>query len=162
MRAQKVAILTELMDFTEAEDKAFWPIYRAYETELSAINDERVNGIEEYARSYGKVTDALADKLATKALQLEGRRTALKQKYFTQLKTSALSDDRRAVSPDRKPAPVDHRPADRRIAADRAMSEVGTMTTMHTRRVRSLIVMLMLAGAVVSADRVRLRSGKVD
>jgi hypothetical protein len=87
VRAEKVAILTELMAFTDAEDKAFWPIYRAYDAELAAINDERVNGIEEYARSYGKVTDALADKLATKALELEGRRTALKQKYFMQLKT---------------------------------------------------------------------------
>ena len=56
VRAQKVAFLTELMEFTEAEDKAFWPIYRAYDTELSAINDERVTGIEEYARNYDKVT----------------------------------------------------------------------------------------------------------
>ena len=86
VRAQKVAFLTELMAFTDAEDKAFWPIYRAYDVELSAINDERVAGIEEYARNYEKVSEALADKLATKALELEGRRTALKQKYYTRLK----------------------------------------------------------------------------
>jgi hypothetical protein len=88
VRAQKVAIITELMEFTDAEDKAFWPIYRAYDTELAAINDERLNGIEEYARNYGKVNDALADKLATRALELEGRRTALKQKYFARFKTA--------------------------------------------------------------------------
>ena len=90
VRAQKVAFLTELMEFTDAEDKAFWPIYRAYDTELAAINDERVNGIDEYARNYDKVTDALADKLAMKALELEGRRTALKEKYYGQFK-AALS-----------------------------------------------------------------------
>jgi hypothetical protein len=90
VRAQKVAFITELMEFTDAEDKAFWPIYREYDVELSTINDERVSGIEEYARSYDNVTDALADKLATKALQLESRRTALKEKYYTRLK-SALS-----------------------------------------------------------------------
>jgi hypothetical protein len=88
VRAQKIAFITELMEFNEAEDKAFWPIYRAYDTELSAINDERVTGIDEYARSYGKVDDALADKLATKALELEGRRTALKQKYYDRFKTA--------------------------------------------------------------------------
>ncbi len=88
VRAQKVAFITELMEFSEADDKAFWPIYRAYDTELSAINDERVTGIEEYARSYGKLDDALADKLATKALELEGRRTALKQKYYDRFKTA--------------------------------------------------------------------------
>ena len=90
VRAQKVAFITELMEFTDAEDKAFWPIYREYDVELSKINDERVTGIEEYARNYEKVTDALADKLATKALELESRRTALKEKYYARLK-SALS-----------------------------------------------------------------------
>ena len=88
VRAQKVAFITELMAFTAAEDKAFWPIYRAYDVELSAINDERVTGIEEYARNFDTVSDALADKLATKALELEGRRTALKQKYYARLKTA--------------------------------------------------------------------------
>lgn len=86
VRAQKVAFITELMAFTAAEDTAFWPIYRAYDVELSAINDERVTGIEEYARNYEKVNDALADKLAMKALELEGRRTALKEKYYARLK----------------------------------------------------------------------------
>lgn len=90
VRAQKVAFITELMEFTDAEDKAFWPIYRDYDVELSKINDERVTGIEEYARNYTQVTDALADKLATKALELESRRTALKEKYYARLK-AALS-----------------------------------------------------------------------
>jgi hypothetical protein len=36
IRGQKVAIITELMEFTEAEDAAFWPIYRDYELERSA------------------------------------------------------------------------------------------------------------------------------
>ena len=31
IRLQKVAIITEVMGFTEAEDKAFWPIYRDYD-----------------------------------------------------------------------------------------------------------------------------------
>ena len=42
IRSQKVAILTELMNFTEAEDTAFWPIYREYDVELNKLNDERV------------------------------------------------------------------------------------------------------------------------
>jgi hypothetical protein len=88
VRAQKVAFITELMEFSDADDKVFWPIYREYDNELSAINDERVTGIEEYTRSYGKLDDALADKLATKSLELEGRRTALKQKYYARFKTA--------------------------------------------------------------------------
>ena len=88
VRAQKVAFLTELMEFSPEEDKAFWPIYRAYDTELSAINDERITGIEEYVGNYQNVSDALADKLALKAIELERRRTALKEKYYARFKTA--------------------------------------------------------------------------
>ena len=88
VRAQKVAILTELMAFTEAEDRTFWPIYREYDVELSALNDERVRGIEEFAAGYATLTDAMADALATRALDIEARRTALKQKYHARIKAA--------------------------------------------------------------------------
>jgi hypothetical protein len=90
VRGQKVAIITQMMGFSEAEDKAFWPIYREYDLELSKLNDERVTLIQEYADNYTKVTDAVADKLATKVLELESRRNALKSKYYERVK-SALS-----------------------------------------------------------------------
>jgi hypothetical protein len=90
VRAQKVAILTDLMNFTEAEDAAFWPIYREYDLELSKLNDERVTVIKEYADSYDSVSDATADKLIRKALDLEARRHALKAKVYERVK-SALS-----------------------------------------------------------------------
>jgi hypothetical protein len=87
VRAQKVAIITELMAFSEAEDKAFWPIYREYDTELTALNDERVQGIQEFTANYATLTDAMADTLASKSLDLETRRTAVKQKYYTRIKS---------------------------------------------------------------------------
>jgi hypothetical protein len=88
VRSQKVAILTEMMDFTEKEDAAFWPIYREYDVELSKLNDERVRLIGEYAKTYSGMTDANADKIATAALELEGRRHALKLKYYDRVKTA--------------------------------------------------------------------------
>lgn len=88
VRAQKVAIITEVMNFTEAEDKAFWPIYREYDLEMAKLGDERVVMIAEYARNYSNLTDAMADKLAGQALDLEARRQALKAKYFDRLKTA--------------------------------------------------------------------------
>jgi len=87
IRAQKVGIITELMAFTEAEDKAFWPIYREYDAELTALNDEKLKAIQQFADNYGTLTDAMADSLATKALDLESRRTALKQKYHARIKS---------------------------------------------------------------------------
>ena len=90
VRTQKIALLTELMGFTEAEDKAFWPLYREYETEMAKLGDERVALIAEYAENYEKLTDGVADKLATRALDLEARRQATKVKHFTRIK-NALS-----------------------------------------------------------------------
>ena len=90
VRSQKVAILTEMMNFTEQEDATFWPIYREYDVELSTINDDRVMLIQEYAKNYEQMTDAVADRLALGVLDLEARRSGLKQKYYDRLK-AALS-----------------------------------------------------------------------
>jgi hypothetical protein len=90
VRSQKVAILAEMMGFTEQEDAKFWPIYREYDVELSKINDDRVALIEDYAKNYEQMTDTVADRIARGALGLEERRNALKLQYYERLK-SALS-----------------------------------------------------------------------
>jgi hypothetical protein len=88
VRTQKVAIITEVMGFTDEEDAKFWPIYREYDVEMSKLGDERVALIEEYARSYDQLTDATADKLASKALDLQARRQAALAKCFERVKTT--------------------------------------------------------------------------
>ena len=88
VRSQKVAILTEMMDFTEQEDAKFWPIYREYDGELSKVNDDRVTLIQEYAKNYDQMSEAVADRLARGALDLEARRNAVKLKYYDRLKTA--------------------------------------------------------------------------
>jgi hypothetical protein len=90
VRTQKIAIITQMMAFTEAEDAAFWPIYREYDAEMAKLGDERVAMVEEYAKSYSQLTDATADKLAARALDLEARRQAAKAKCHERVK-NALS-----------------------------------------------------------------------
>ena len=90
VRTLKVAILTEVMGFTEAEDSKFWPIYREYDVEMSALADERLRMIREYAAVYEKLTDETAAALATKAIDLEARRHAAKAKVYERVK-AALS-----------------------------------------------------------------------
>jgi hypothetical protein len=87
IRTQKVAIITEMMQFSEEEDAKFWPIYREYEVELAAINDDRIALITEYAEAYKKLTNEMADSMVTRALDLEARRNALKAKYFERFKS---------------------------------------------------------------------------
>jgi len=86
LRAQKVAVITEVMEFTEAEDAAFWPVYREYETELAKINDDRMALIKDYAMGYDALTDATADGFAVRALGLEARRHALLERFYARFK----------------------------------------------------------------------------
>jgi len=86
LRSQKVAIITDLMRFSEEEDAKFWPIYREYETALAKINDDRIALIKQYADSYTSLTDATADDIATRALSLDARRHALIVEYYDRFK----------------------------------------------------------------------------
>jgi len=86
VRASKIAIMASVMNFTEAEDKAFWPIYRQYDAELNTINDERVKLIADYANNFEALTDDVADRIAKGALELEGKRQELKLKYYDRVK----------------------------------------------------------------------------
>ena len=88
VRAQKIAILTEVMGFTEAEDAAFWPIYREYDAEMAKLGDQRMALIADYAQQYATLTDAAADRLASRALDLEAQRQAVKGKYYEKVKTA--------------------------------------------------------------------------
>jgi hypothetical protein len=88
IRTQKVALITEALLLSEAEDAIFWPIYRAYALELSRLYDERIRLIDTYGENYTSLSDEQADDLVVKALDLESRRTDLKQKYYGQLKAA--------------------------------------------------------------------------
>ena len=86
IRMQKVALITELMEFTEQQDNAFWPVYREYETELSRVYDAKLQLIEMYAERYTTLTDTQADDLVAKWFEIESRRSTLRQKYYAALK----------------------------------------------------------------------------
>ena len=88
VRTQKVAIITEVMGFTETEDAAFWPIYREYDVEMAKLGDERVALIAEYAKNFSNLTDPVAESLATKAIELETRRNAAKARVYERVKTA--------------------------------------------------------------------------
>ena len=86
LRTAKIAIITEVVQFTDDEDGVFWPVYREYEFALSKQTDDRLRLIDTYARVYSRLTNEAADDLVVRMLDLESRRTALKQSYYQALK----------------------------------------------------------------------------
>ncbi len=90
VKAKRVAIITEIMQFSDADAAIFWPLFRDYDYELSKLGDAKLQLITEYIKNYDDITNERADALASGAFALEGQRAQLKQKYFDIMK-KALS-----------------------------------------------------------------------
>jgi hypothetical protein len=86
LRTQKQSLVDQAMGLEAAQKSQFWSIYEGYQTALNAIWDQRIANIKKYAANYDKMTDAVADQLATAALDLEGQRSALRKKYYATYK----------------------------------------------------------------------------
>ena len=86
VKTKKTAILVDLMQLNDEQAEKFWPIYREYDFELQALNDQKLAGIQEYANNYQNMTDEKADALAKLALALENKRTDLKAKYYEKVR----------------------------------------------------------------------------
>ena len=82
IKTQKVAVLTEAMALEEAQSEPFWQIYRDYDYELSAIVDQRIALIKDYASSFSSMTDDKAAELAKTSFKVESDRAKLRQKYY--------------------------------------------------------------------------------
>ncbi len=90
VKAKRVAIITQIMQFNDADAAIFWPIFRDYDHELSKLGDIKVQLITDYIKNYDNITDEKADELMSAALGLEAQRAELKKKYFDIMK-KALS-----------------------------------------------------------------------
>src|ERR1700741_1842806 len=56
VRQQKAEIMGSVMALSASDAAKFWPIYSQYEAELTKLNDQRVDNIKEYARTYTEMT----------------------------------------------------------------------------------------------------------
>jgi len=54
LRADKKALVASNLQLTDAEAKAFWPLYDKYQKELITANNKLYQVIEEYAAAYNK------------------------------------------------------------------------------------------------------------
>jgi hypothetical protein len=91
LRADKVAIITQAMQFSDQDSKAFWPVYRKYEADLTKVNDQRLALIKSYSEKFASMTDADAKAMIDQGIDFESRRTDVKKKYAREFQKSGLS-----------------------------------------------------------------------
>jgi hypothetical protein len=73
LKADKKLLVAQTVGLTDAEGKAFWPVYDACQTELEGINKRLKTGIEAYAKDYnaGTMTDAKAGAMLTEMFAID-------------------------------------------------------------------------------------------
>jgi phage-related minor tail protein len=89
-RADKVAIITEAMKFSDQDAKLFWPVYRKYEAEQMKVNDQRVAAIKKYADKFDTMTDADAKDVMDQTINYAIQRAELKRKYAKEFLKAGL------------------------------------------------------------------------
>jgi hypothetical protein len=82
LKVSKRAVIKESMQLDEKQGEAFWPIYNQYDMEQSKLGDQKLALIKDYANEFLTMTDAKADQLAHRAMDLDDQRAALRRKYF--------------------------------------------------------------------------------
>jgi hypothetical protein len=87
VKADKKLVVAANMELTEAEAKAFWPIYEAYQADLKPINEKLLKTIADYADAYGKgpIPDETGKRLLGDTIAIEQSELTLKTSYIPKL-----------------------------------------------------------------------------
>ena len=82
IRADKKLLVAENMELTDAEAKAFWPVYEQYQSELFLLRARTVKLIKDYADAYDKMTNETAKKLLDELMTIETLGPKLRRAYL--------------------------------------------------------------------------------
>jgi hypothetical protein len=82
VRADKKLLVAEAMQLTEAEAKAFWPVYDQYQDELFLLRTRTVKLINDFAEAYEKMSNETAKKLMDEFITIENLGPKLRQAYL--------------------------------------------------------------------------------
>ena len=86
VKKQKAGIVGDVMQLDAGQSAAFWPIYKEFETANAGIGDQVLELVKSYAANYGSMTPQVADRLASKLLDIEQQRNTLKRTYYGKFK----------------------------------------------------------------------------
>jgi hypothetical protein len=85
MRTEKVAVFTEAMALTDADAEKFWPIYRDYDHARTALGDQELQLIRDYAAAFDTMDDVKAKDILARAMKIDDDVTKLQRKTIKQM-----------------------------------------------------------------------------
>ncbi len=81
IQTNRRGVYAEYLKLTDAESKAFWPIYDEYEAKSKVLADRYLAMVNNFAEKYDTLTDAEASEILKERLTIERKRLDLKVKY---------------------------------------------------------------------------------
>lgn len=91
IRADKRLVIAANMDLNEAEGKAFWPIYDAYQKDYDVIIERAGKLLEMYVKNYTTMTGEVAKRILDDQIAVEMDKLKLRQDYLPKFR-KALPD----------------------------------------------------------------------
>jgi hypothetical protein len=82
LKTSKRTLIKESMQLDEKQAAAFWPLYNQYDVEQTKLGDQKLALIQEYAHDFLTMTNQKAGQLATRAMEIDDQRLALRRKYY--------------------------------------------------------------------------------
>uniref|UniRef100_A0A832EDB3 Uncharacterized protein n=1 Tax=Desulfacinum infernum TaxID=35837 RepID=A0A832EDB3_9BACT len=82
IRADKKLFVSENMQLSESEAKAFWPVYEKYQDELFLLRSRTAALIRDYVEASKDMSNATARKLLDEALTIESLGLKLRKTYL--------------------------------------------------------------------------------
>ncbi len=86
LKTEKKAVIVNVMNFTDAESKVFWPIYREYEAERAKLGDRMLALLKDYVENYDDLSNDKAEKLVKESFKIKEKQLKLKEKYYNKVK----------------------------------------------------------------------------
>jgi hypothetical protein len=82
LKADKKLLVAENMGLTDAEGKAFWPVYESYQKDLLSLRARLGEMIEGYAKNYNSMTGDAAKKLTDTFMSIKADHVKLISSYL--------------------------------------------------------------------------------
>lgn len=90
LKADKKLLVAANLALTDAEGKAFWPVYDALQTELTTLNQRTAKLVGGYAKAYnaGPITDDTAKTLIAEVMAIDKAEFDVRQSYLPKLQAT--------------------------------------------------------------------------
>lgn len=86
VRQEKSQLMGAVLQLSTEDAEKFWPLYHEYDAELTKINNQRADNVQEFTRNYSQMTDEKADEIVRSALDSLKQRAELLLTYYERMK----------------------------------------------------------------------------